>query len=269
MIHMSPQRTALEHSRSVSILTILSLLLMTLCLSSPAQALEFRCEAPGDVRYLRVEIPGEERLCEVGVRYAATGERRVMWYADNDTMFCSAKAYELRDRYISEWNFDCSLWPDSDGIDNLSPTHRGILDNRLKTLINRGQTATPAFTVTAVRAKASSPLDKLPSTLALQFFLSSGDVTEIILDEGGKWELFATINNLATHITGDVSVETALINSITDGGALTVSTTVNPSTQQQCSGTQVLMVESNNQLQERTPHRYVCNSSVSARTDPG
>jgi len=258
MINITPLLTVLEQLRSASIPKILSLYLVALCLTSPAQALEFRCEAPGDVRYLRVAIPGEERLCEVGVRYAATNERRVMWYADNDTMFCSAKAYELRDRYVSEWNFDCSVWPDSDGIDNLSPTHRSILDDRLKTLIDRGQAATPAFTVTAVRAKASSLLDKLPSTLALQFFLSNGDVTEVILDEGGEWEVFATINNLATHITGDVPVDSALINAITDGGALTVSTTVNTNAEQQCSGTQVLMVERDNQLQQRTPHRYVC-----------
>lgn len=245
------------------------LLAFALCLVNPAWALEFRCEAPGDVRYLRVDIPGQERLCEVGVRYEATGERRVMWYADNDTMFCSAKAYELRGRYQNEWGFECSLWPDTDGIDNLSPTHRSILDSRLKTVIEQGRNATPAYSVTAIRATASTPLDGLPSSLALQYILSTGDITEIILDEGLEWTLFATIDDLASHVTSDAPVATALIDSITDAGSLEVSTTISTGSNQQCQGTQVLMIEAGNQLRARTPHRYLCSPLGTADNDPG
>ena len=262
------QNLAPENSKRLSLLFTFCLMFLTLVFGNSAWALEFRCEAPGDIRTLRVEVPGEERLCEVSVSYEATGERRVMWYANNDTMFCSAQAYELKDKYIDEWNFDCALLPDNDGIDNLSPTHRNILDNRLKTLISRGQSDVPGYTVTAVRAKASSQLDKQPSALAIQFFLSNGDLTEVILDEGGDWELFATIDNLATHITGGVPAGTALIDSITDTGALEISTTINADAQQPCFGTQVLMVSSDNQLHERTPHRVVCTPQ-SAQNDPG
>ena len=250
-----------ERLKRLGLLSRISLLFLTLVFGNSAWALEFRCEAPGDVRTLRVEVPGQEKLCEVSVSYEATGERRVMWHASNDTMFCSAQAYALKDKYIAEWNFDCAALPDHDGIDNLSPTHRGILDNRLKSLISRGQAAIPSYTVTSVIAKASSQLDKQPSALALQFFLSNGDVTEVILDEGGDWELFATIDNLATHITGGVPAGIALIDSITDTGALEISTTINADAQQPCYGTQVLMVSRDNQLHERTPHRFICAPS--------
>lgn len=257
-----PNRTAINLSQCC-------LLFMALCLSNTAWALEFRCDAPGDIRYLRVDIPGQERLCEVSVRYEATSERRVMWYADNDTMFCSAKAYELRDKYENQWGFDCNLWPDRDGIDNLSPTHRGILDIRLKSLVEQGQIASPAYTVTAVRAKASTPLDGLPSALAIQYFLSNGDVTEVIMDQGNNWTVFATLDNLATHVTGDVPVSSALINAITDSGALEVRTVITSDTRQPCLGNQVLSVEADNRVRARTPHRYLCNPALSAENDPG
>ena len=256
-----------KHVKWLGLLSKISLLVLALAFGKTTWAVEFRCEAPGDIRTLRVEVPGEERLCEVSVNYDATGERRVMWHASNDTMFCSAQAYALKDKYINEWNFDCAALPDNDGIDSLSPTHRGILDNRLKALISSGQTATPSYTVTSVLATASSQLDKQPSALALQFFLSNGDVTEVILDEGGDWEVFATINNLATHITGGVPAGIALIDSITDAGALEISTTINADAQQPCFGTQVLMASSDNQLHERTPHRFIC-APASALNDP-
>lgn len=246
-----------HHLTGLTRLLVVSLLF---AFSLNASALEFQCETPGDVRYLRVDIPGEENLCEVSVKYTNTGERRVMWYAANDSLFCSAKAYELRDKYQNLWDFDCRRWPDRDGIDRLSPTHRGILDKQLKSLIAQGKAAAEPFQVTAVKATASTPLDGQPGMLAIQYFRSNGDLTQVISDTGDTWQVFATIDDMATHITGDAPVSTALISSVTDTGALELSTAISNNSTNSCFGKQVLMVEPGNQLRARTPHQVVCTN---------
>ncbi len=246
-----------------------TLFIMLSVMSFNAYALEFECQAPGDTRYLRVDIPGEERLCEVSVKYQLTGERRVMWYAENDTLFCSAKAYELREKYENLWNFKCSNWPDTDGIDKLSPSHRAILDVQLKSLITQGRQSAEPFEVSAVKATASTPLDQQPGTLALQFFLTTGDVTQIIVSDGLSWEVFATIDNLAEKITGDANVTTALIENISDSGALEISTTVADGATNACYGNQVLMVQPDSNVSVRTVHRYICDSANARDNDPG
>lgn len=235
-------------------------LIASMSLSGPAQALEFRCEIPGDVRFLKVDIPGEERLCEVGVSYQATGERRAMWYADNDTLFCSAKAYALRDKYEDLWGFTCTQWPDRDGIDQLSPSHRAILDQQLKRLISRGENATSPFAVESVRATASTLLNDQPGVLALQYFLTTGDRTELISSDGASWELFATINNLAEKLVTEDAINGAFIQSVNDAGALEITTNVAGDDGQNCRGKQVMLVSGDNALHALTPHRYVCNT---------
>lgn len=232
--------------------------------SMNAHALEFQCELNGDVRYLRVDIPGENHLCEVSVKYEYTGERKVMWNADNDSLFCSARAYELSEKYENNWGFSCTKWPDHDGIDNLSPSQRAIVDVQLKQLISTGENAEIPFTVKAIKAVTSTLLDQEPGTLALQYFLSDGsDMIQVIADDKSRWSVFATIDDLATQITGAATIDSALISSITDGGALEVLTTVASSTPgQTCHGKQVLMADNSDTLQPRSPHRFVCKSSA-------
>lgn len=234
-----------------------------------AYALEFQCETADDVRYLRVDIPGETHLCEVSVKYDYTSGHRVLWHADNDTLFCSARAYELRDKYENLWNFNCTLWPDRDGVDKLSANQRAILDTQLKTLIKQGQTATPAYTVNAVKAVASTPLDAQAGTLALQFFLSTGDLTQIIIDETSSWKVFASFDDLATHVNSDSPLSTAFIESITDSGTLSVSTRTSNDSNLHCYGNQLLMVEPGNLLKPLSAHRSVCEPRSSALADPG
>lgn len=236
-----------------------------------AQALEFQCKLDSDLRYLRVDIPGEDHLCEVSVKYEYTGERKVMWYADNDSLFCSAKAYELSEKYENTWNFDCAKWPDHDGIDNLSPSQRVILDTQLKQLMDEGQNADMPFSVTGVKAATSTLLDQESGSLALQYFLSDGtDRTQLISDDKGRWQVYATIDELATQITDTDSdvVDSALISSITDGGALEVLTTIASSTPgQSCHGKQVLVANGSDALQARTTHRFVCKSGALSSSD--
>ncbi len=243
----------------------LSLLML---LPSLSYALEFQCELNGDVRQLSVLIPGEQHLCEVSVDYESTGDRKVMWHADNDSLFCSAKAYALVGKYETEWGFSCAKWPDRDGIDELSQTQRSILDLQLKKRMTAGENAEgpkeEAVTVIAVKATASTPLDHEPGTLAIQYFLSDGsDETEIINDNDTSWTVFAIIDNMASQITGAELVDTALISTITDGGALEIVTTMAADDGKlYCHGKQVLMPDENSQLNPRTPHRIVCEASA-------
>jgi hypothetical protein len=227
-------------------------------------ALEFQCEITGETRYLRVEIPGKERLCEVTVNYKSTGERRVMWYAEKDTLFCSAKIYELKDKYEKEWKFECELWPDLDGIDQLSPSNRQILDTQLKLLIKKGNDSNPRFSVNRVKAVASNLFDKQPGTLALQFFLSSGDVTQVITGDGKSWKMFSSIDNMASHISSDLPVNSALISAISDSGSLEVETTLASDIAQNCYGQQVFGTNANDEFKPRTQHRYICDKPVVA-----
>ncbi|MGQ7845518.1 hypothetical protein ACUNV4_13630 [Granulosicoccus sp. 3-233] len=239
-------------------------LLVSSLVPASVHALEFQCELNGDIRYLRVDIPGENHLCEVSVKYEYTGERKVMWNAQNDSLFCSARAYELSEKYQNQWGFNCAKWPDHDGIDNLSPSQRAIVDVQLKQLISEGENAEEPFTVTAVKAVTSTLLDQVPGTLALQYFLSDGsDRTQVIADDKSQWTVFATIDDLAAHITGSATIDNALISSISDSGALEVLTTVATSTPgQTCHGKQILMTSNTGTLEPRSTHRFVCKADT-------
>ncbi len=229
---------------------------------SAVQALEFQCEIPDDTRYLKVEIPGEEHLCEVSVTYAQTGVREVKWYAQNDTMFCSARAYELRNKYQDAWNYTCTTWPDRDGIDKLSQSQRRVLDQRLKTVIAQGQTSTPAYSVSSVKAVASTPLDNQAGKLAFQYFTDQGDFTEIVENDNNDWTVLTTIDDLVTHVVSDVPISSALVHAIDEMGTLEVHTRLTDADNARCFGSQVLTpMGSSGVVRSRTPHRFICQSS--------
>ena len=236
------------------------LLMMAIaCLySANATALEFNCAVPGDERILRLEIPGQEHLCEVTVTNQSN-ERQVIWYANNSTKFCSTKIYELREKYVNEWNFSCETWPDLDGIDALSDRHRTILDAELKRMIETGKTTSPPFTIESVRATASATGDASPSSLALQYFLSTGDTTQLIVDDGQTWEVVTKIDELAQQIETDVKIVAALVEAITESGDLQIITVVDIDTSDNnCFGSQVLAAKNKSELVARTPHQYTC-----------
>ncbi len=237
-----------------------TLFLATLAVAPSASALEFQCEVPGDTRYIRVDIPGEEYLCEVSVTYKETGVREVKWHASNDSLFCSARAYEMADKYESAWNYECSTWPDRDGIDLLSATQRTILDQRIKSLSAQGRDSQPPFTIKSIKATASTPLDKQPGKLALQFFTDNGDFTEIIDDQTYTWTVQTTIIDLASQINGGESPEYALINAIDDSSTLEVYTQLSEDNAA-CYGSQLLsVVGSSGATEARSPHQYVCDN---------
>lgn len=232
-----------------------------LLISPTAVALEFQCEVPNDTRYLRVDIPGEEHLCEVSVTYLQSGARQVMWHARNDTLFCSARAYELRDKYEDLWDYTCTTMPDRDGIDELSPSQRAILDQRLKLLLESGRQAIPPYTINAVKAVASNPLDNEPSKMAFQYFTEDDDFTEIIDDQSNVWRVNTTISDMAAQIISEQPVSTAMVHSISAEGSLEIHTQLVDSQNTACFGTQVLTpMGSSGIVRARTPHRFVCNT---------
>ena len=239
----------------------------------PVAALEFECSLPDDTRYLRVDLPGEEHLCEVSVFGGRGGEeRRVMWYADNETLFCSAKAYELRDKYVDTWSFDCSQAPDRDGIDLLSPRHRAILDTQLKSLLARAADDAPEFRVTGVRAAASSPMPESASLLALQFFLADGtDLVRVIADEGGRWRTYAEARDLAASVPAADGFRTAgvFVLGIDGGGALEVTTLLERDGAPPCEGRASLQVDADGTFAPTAPHRHACAQAPLAASDAG
>lgn len=241
-----------------------SLLLM----SPPAVAQEFECSLPGDKRFIRLELPGQKHLCEVTVTHGET-DRRVKWYANNETLFCSAKIHELHQKYQNQWKFNCSEWLDTGGIDTLSERHRSILDDELKKRISAGKKAEPNFKITGVKAVASNPLNLAPGNLALQFFMVeegstvTKDITHVIYDDGNDWRSVATLNSLSDYIVteeeADEKIISALVHEISDSGVLHVNTTLNvPSAQgESCQGNQTLLV-SEQDIEPRSPHRVIC-----------
>jgi len=248
-------------------------------LAHDVAALEFECSQPGDTRHLRVDLPGEDHLCEVSVTGEA-GERRVMWYADHESLYCSAKAYELRDKYVETWQFDCEEWPDRDGIDRLSARHRAILDIQLKSLRARAEAGEPEVEVTGVRAVASTLLERRDGFLALQFFRADGsDFVRVVIDEAGGWRTVLELDDLAAQVSplDEIVVTDAFIEHIGESGALEVVTLLAPGgaavgsdradLAPVCEGRQTLRTDAASGLEPSSPHRHVCDTGTAG--DPG
>jgi len=261
-----------------SALTIFGLIIAT-----PLFALEFECSSGSDNRFIRQELPGITHLCEVTVTNA-DNERRVMWYANHDSGFCSEKTLELKAKYETKWGFKCDQWPDHDGVDQLSERHRTILDAELKFIIEQGQNESAPYVVEGLKAAASSTADSNDSgetnTLVVQFFLhepqtgTTQDVTHIIRDDGVSWNTLSKIDTLANYIDAEEGyvVNSALISDVKDNGAMEVITVIDNknslSKQSDCYGNQTLAAKNNGELIARTPHRFVC-SDMTKNVDAG
>lgn len=254
-----------------------TLLLVSIAVTQPVFALEFECSVGNDKRFIRLELPGIEHLCEVTVTNGAD-ERKVMWYANHDSMFCSEKTTELKDKYIDKWNFQCDQWPDHDGVDQLNTRQRTILDAELKLLIDQGKTAANPFMVEGLKAAASPTQDNQNSLLVVQFFLhepstsATRDVTHVIRDDGLSWNTQVRLDTLSNYVDANEGyiVNSALISTVTDNGAMEIITvldstapdTNSASPTEGCYGNQTLAAQSDGQLVARTPHRYVCQNSI-------
>jgi len=241
---------------------------LAVALPSPAQALEFECVSKRDTRFIRLELPGISNLCEVTVTHA-NNDRDVKWYANQDTMFCTEKTTELKNKYQDQWGYQCKTWPDHDGVSQLNRRQRIILDAELKFLIEAGKVDLTPFVVEGIKVAASQSSEYAQTTMAVQFFLhepgtgATRDVTHVIRDDGVSWNTTSKIDSLANYIDAndEYKINSALLSSVTDNGAMEVITVIDllesSNTQSGCYGNQTLAPQ-DGELVPRSPHRYIC-----------
>ena len=256
-------KTALK--RKLITLISLAFLLSVSSAFNLSNALEYECTAENEQRFISLEMPGEEHLCEVSVTLK-NGERDVKWYANSESTFCTEKTEELKGKYEELWGFTCAQWPDTDGIHALSKRHRVILDAELKKQIALGKKSQPSFEVKAVKVSASSDNPEKLSLLALQIFYAKGDapvedITHIIHDNGVSWFTHSRVKALTSYIPDDTEykVNSALISTIESDGTIEIATSVSDNkNQQNCYGAQTFLSNIDGSLVPRTPHRFVC-----------
>ncbi len=244
---------------------LLALLLSASSVFNSAHSLEFECTVDDEQRFISMEMPGEDHLCEVSVTLE-DGERDVKWYANSESAFCTEKTAELKDKYEKLWGFTCAQWPDTDGIDALSKRHRVILDAELKKQISLGKNSQPNFAVKAVKVSASTDSTDELSLLAIQFFhLKDGapveDVTHIIHDDGISWFTHSRIKTLASYVPDGVEykVNSALVSTIDSDGTIEIATMISDhNDQQNCYGAQTFLSNVDGSLTPLAPHRFVC-----------
>lgn len=146
----------------------------------PALATEYECRSGSDTRYIRIDYPGINHLCEVSVT-KADNQREVKWHADVESTFCSEKIIELTGKYQNQWGYTCEEWPDHDGIDELSSRHRKYLDQLVQNNRSTQYKETP-YTLLGTRAllaslaasgvtNASAGINSSSNLLAVQLFL--------------------------------------------------------------------------------------------------
>ena len=239
-----------------------ALLLAGVALAPFAQGQRFDCETTGDRRHLALGLPGEAHHCEVVVTRLNTGERRVVWYADNGSAFCADKLGELVGKYEGDWGFECSRWPDASGVAALGPARRAALDERLR---RRQATLGDGARVVGVRV-ATPPGGPRGGGgggfEATELVVRDADGavrTELTLERDGR--TVARTEDLAASLAaGDRRVDDAWVDALAPDGSLSVATAL-VSGGAACRGAQTLRPDADGALVPGTPHRFSCASS--------
>jgi len=260
----SPVRALRSRTARSGLLLALAGALLVVIVPGTARA-TLECELPNDRRQLRIELPGDDHLCEVSVTYQS-GERRVLWYADNDSLFCSEKLDQLEKKYTEDWGFTCGLWPSSDGIDVLPPKHRRALDRELLARLRSGSAPDD------VRV-ASISLGQEGMLIAVQWLNDRADGLTVYRDTttepaAASWQSLADIDDLTASLPDeaylddpDLAIERALLTGIDESGTLAITTIVDGADRGSvCRGRQRLALDPQGELIARTPHRHVCES---------
>ena len=276
-------------SRLSALAIVLAAILVSV--QSTVFAKEFQCSSGQDQRFIRMEYPGALHLCEVTVT-RSDQSRKVMWYADHDSSFCSEKIRELVGKYQNQWGFSCEEWPDRDGIDNLSKRHRSLLDSIIKQTMVEAGNSTPPYTVLGTRALvgplASGGSDqtidqKAAELVAVQLFttqpystnepsnpaidtLSPNNKLLFIRDDGEALETFARLDELKDLIEIEkegYSLDSAIIEKILPGGQIEVSTLVaapgdDPDKNPSCYGRKLFKTTATG-LQGIEQHKFICD----------
>lgn len=275
-----------------------SLLPFLCCLfSAPALATEYECRSGNDIRYIRVDYPGVNHLCEVSVT-SSNNQREVKWYADSISTFCSEKIIELTGKYQNQWGYTCEEWPDHDGIDELSSRQRKYLDELVQnnrsteykqtpyTLLGTRALASLAASSATTNTSASNSDDSSSNLLAVQLFLgrikSKNDTTSeasgetempsvanrliIVQDDGESYETLSILDDLSAVIEVDRDgyfLDSVIIETLHPNGDLDVSTLVaapndDPEALPSCYGHQRLK-RTENGLESAGEHQIFCD----------
>ena len=241
--------------------------MLILCIgniSAPASSADFTCAIPGDERHLRLDIPGEEHLCEVSVT-PKNGQRKVLWYANSNTVFCSEKTTELVTKYQQQWGFQCSSWPVEDDFTLLDLAQRRRLDLSLRDRRSRSDNDLTGLRVIMGPAHLDGS-----ALIAVQWLADDGrdDALNLFIDSGSRndvanWETAASVQPLVSAIdTSGAIVRRALIDRIDASGAVVLSTVIESAEQPEdapsCRGEQRFTINPDGTLNALTPHRYSC-----------
>lgn len=282
-----------QYVTQVSLQHGLSKLVFALAITTsvPAIAIDYECQSSDERRDIRLEIPGREHLCEVTVT-KSNNNREVKWYANQNTLFCSEKLVELKNKHINDWGFTCTAHPDQTGIESLNNRQRTVLDAELRRVIETGVTADEPFVVGGLKAVSNQTSDSSSSTMVFQYFTadiltgSQQDITQIIVDNGLSWRTILQIDNIASFV--DVQegykVNGAMISAVTDAGALDIITDIgitnktkqqallgsdDPNLNAQCFGSLQLEPQPGGRLEPSKPHRLTCQSLGNPANDAG
>lgn len=252
--------------------------------ASGASALGFDCAMSGDRRHLQLELPGEQHLCEVSVTRRADAERQVVWYADNDTVYCSERLDELAATYRAERGFDCVRWPDPSGVDALDGTARAALDAELRALRDALRSRGDGARLTGVRVLArdgdadGKARPAGASADLRQFFVRDPDGSVRTLlrftDDTGRTvstdDLAASLSHGAERIDGvwvdSLDEAETTLHVVTSGrppptpGAPDAPDTPDAGASVTCRGAQTLSIAADGTLVPATPHRYGCDA---------
>ena len=259
--------------------------------SAPVLAADYECQSTDERRDIRLEIPGREHLCEVTVT-KDDNNREVKWYANQNTLFCSEKLVELKNKHIKDWGFTCTAYPDQLGIQSLTKRQRIVLDAELKRLIQIGEKAEEPFVIGGLKAVSNQAADSSSSTMVFQYFIADiltgnqQDITQIIIDNGLTWRTLSQIDNIANFV--DVQegyrVNGAMVAAVTDAGALDIITDIDitntttqlallgsddPNLNAQCFGSLQLKPRPGGRLEPSTPHRLTCQTIGNPANDAG
>ena len=266
-------------------------LILAITISVPAMAADYECRSTDELREIRLEIPGRKHLCEVTVT-KSDNNREVKWYANQNTLFCSEKLIELKNKHTNDWGFNCTAKPDQVGINSLTKRQRTVLDAELKRLIETGENAKEPFVVGGLKAVSNQTNESESSTMVFQYFIADvltgtqQDITQLIVDNGLAWRTVLQIDNIANFV--DVQdgyrVNGAMISAVTDAGAMELITDIDITnkTKQQallgsddanldalCFGSLQLAPRPGGRLEPSTPHRLTCQTIGNSANDAG
>ena len=147
-------------------------LLLGLTACSLSYAESYRCVREGDARVINLEYPGRDNLCEVTANHE-DGTRKVVWLANGGSQFCSTKITELIGKYRNQWNWNCEPVASRTQLDTLSIRERLFLDDLVKSVVQQGRRAEPAFVVSSVRSFSDQAEPK--SLLVVQMVIDASD----------------------------------------------------------------------------------------------